>query len=213
VVDPHRAGHELAYHPGETNLRRAQAVVINKVDTARPEDVLVVRNNVASVNPGALVIEAASPIFTPDASAVRGRRVLVVEDGPSVTHGEMPYGAGTVAARQWGAAELIDPRPFAAGSIRDVYRKYPHLERVLPAMGYSPHQVEELEATINATPADAVVVATPIDLGRLIRINKPAVRVKYELQEIGKPDLGDVLDAFAEKHLARPAGAKSGRES
>jgi len=213
VVDPHRAGHELSYHPGETNVRRAQAVVINKVDTARPEDVLTVRNNVVEVNPGALIIEAASPIFASDSSRVHGRRVLVVEDGPSVTHGEMPYGAGTVAARRWGAAELVDPRPFATGSIRDVYRKYPHLERVLPAMGYSPQQVRELEATINATPADLVVVATPIDLGRLIRIDKPAVRVRYELQEVGKPDLSDVVATFVERHLAQPTAARSGQGS
>lgn len=209
VVDPHRAGHEVSYHPGETNVRRAHAVVINKVDTARPEGVLAVRDNVASLNPDALIIEAASPIFAEDSTRVRGRRVLVVEDGPTVTHGEMPYGAGTLAARRWGAAELVDPRPYAEGSIREVYRKYPHLERVLPAMGYSPQQVHELEATINATPADLVVVATPIDLGRLVTIDKPSLRVRYELQEIGRPDLGDVVRAFVEAHLAgTPLGAK-----
>ncbi|MDI6893358.1 MAG: cyclic 2,3-diphosphoglycerate synthase [Bacillota bacterium] len=206
VVDPHRAGHEISYHPGETNVRLAQAVVINKVDTARPEDVLAVRNNVAAVNPGALIIEAASPVFATDPALVRGRRVLVVEDGPSVTHGEMPYGAGTVAARRWGAAELVDPRPYAVGSIREVYEKYPHLERVLPAMGYSPGQVRELEATINATPADVVIVATPIDLGRLITIDRPALRVRYELQEVGKPDLGDVVALFADVCLTSPVG-------
>lgn len=209
VVDPHRPGHELSHHPGETNVRLAQAVVINKVDTARPEDVLAVRNNVASVNPGALIIEAASPVFASDPGLVHGRRVLVVEDGPSVTHGDMPYGAGTVAARRWGAAEIVDPRPYAVGSIRETYEKYPHLERVLPAMGYSPRQVQELEATINATPADVVVVATPIDLGRLITIDKPTVRVRYELQEVGKPDLNDVVARFTETCLT-PA-ARGGR--
>jgi predicted GTPase len=189
VVDPHRPGHEVAYHPGEANLRRADVVVINKIDTASGEDIDEVRYNIAQVNPKAMVIDAASPLSVSDPDAIRGKRVLVVEDGPTLTHGEMRYGAGVMAARKFGAADLVDPRPFAVASIQATYQKYPDIGVLLPAMGYGDHQMRDLEATINATDCDLVVVATPIDLGRIIRINKPSVRVEYELQEIGQPTL------------------------
>jgi len=189
VVDPHRPGHEVAYHPGEANLRRADVVVINKIETANGEDIDEVRYNIAQVNPKAMVIDAASPLSVSDPDAIRGKRVLVVEDGPTLTHGEMRYGAGVMAARKFGAADLVDPRPFAVASIQATYQKYPDIGVLLPAMGYGDHQMRDLEATINATDCDLVVVATPIDLGRIIRINKPSVRVQYELQEIGQPTL------------------------
>ncbi len=192
VVDPHRPGHEVTYHPGEVNVRLADTVVVNKVDTAEPANVALVRQHVAEINPGAMVIEAASPIFVEDAASLRGKRVLVIEDGPTLTHGGMTYGAGVVAARRFGA-ELVDPRPFAVGSIRGVYQKYSHLTDLLPAMGYSHEQVRELEATIAATPCEVVLVATPIDLRRIMKIDKPALRVRYELQEIGTPTLRDAL--------------------
>jgi predicted GTPase len=194
VVDPHRPGHELRYHPGETNLRAADVVVINKIETADGEDVDTVRNNVASANPGATVVEAASPIFVEDPNAIRGKRVLVVEDGPTLTHGEMSYGAGVVVARRFGAAEIVDPRPYAVGSILETYEKYPTTGDVLPAMGYGQGQVEELEQTINNTPCDLVIVATPIDLRRVVTIDKPSQRVRYEMQEVGRPNLADVLE-------------------
>jgi predicted GTPase len=193
VVDPHRPGHEMAYHPGEANVRMADVIVINKVDTASAEGVLEVRNNVAQLNPAATVIEAASPIFVDDPAAIRGKRVLVVEDGPTLTHGEMAYGAGWVAARRFGAAEIVDPRPYAVGSIAQTYAKYPTTGAVLPAMGYSDGQVRELEQTINNAKADLVLIGTPIDLGRLLDLNKPAQRIRYELQEIGQPSLEEVL--------------------
>lgn len=193
VVDPHRPGHELAYYPGEVNLRMADVVLINKVDTADYENVLAVRKNIQSVNPDALVLEAASPIFVDNPEAIRGKRVLVVEDGPTLTHGEMAYGAGVVAARRFGAAEMIDPRPFAVGSIVDTYQKYPTTGAVLPAMGYGPKQMAELEATINNSDADLVIVATPIDLRRVINVKLPMERVRYELQVIGTPTLADLL--------------------
>ncbi len=193
VVDPHRPGHELAYYPGEVNLRMADVVLINKVDTADYENVLTVRKNIQSVNPDALVLEAASPIFVDNPEAIRGKRVLVVEDGPTLTHGEMAYGAGVVAAQRFGAAEMIDPRPFAVGSIVDTYKKYPTTGAVLPAMGYGPKQMAELEATINNSDADLVIVATPIDLRRVINVKLPMERVRYELQVIGTPTLADLL--------------------
>ena len=194
VTDPHRAGHELRYHPGEANLRLADVVVINKIDTARPENVDTLRRNIRVTNPRATVIEAASPIFVEDPGAIRGKRVLVVEDGPTLTHGEMSYGAGTVAARRFGAAELVDPRPYAVGSIAEAFEKYPQMGPLLPAVGYGKRQIEELEETINATPCDLVLVATPIDLRRVLkRIKHPMDRVRYELQEIGRPTLEDVL--------------------
>jgi predicted GTPase len=193
VVDPHRPGHEMAYHPGEANVRMADVIVINKVDTASAEGVLEVRNNLAQLNPSATVIEAASPIFVDDAAAIRGKRVLVVEDGPTLTHGEMAYGAGWVAARRFGAAEIVDPRPYAVGSIAQTYVKYPTTGSVLPAMGYGDAQMRELEQTINNVKADLVLIGTPIDLGRLLDLNKPAQRIRYELQEIGQPTLSEVL--------------------
>ncbi len=193
VADPHRPGHELRYHPGEANLRRADVVVINKVDTASPEGVAEVREDIYAVNPQAVVIEAASPIFVEDPGAIRGKRVLVVEDGPTLTHGEMTYGAGVVAARRFGAAELVDPRPYAVRSIAATFEKYPHIGPLLPAMGYGKEQIEDLQETINRTDCDLVLVATPIDLRRLIDIRHPVDRVRYELQVIGQPTLEEVL--------------------
>ncbi len=193
VADPHRAGHELTYHPGETNLRMADVVVINKVDTADLDAITHVRDSVRRVNPKAIMIEAASPISVGDPDAIRGQTVLVVEDGPTLTHGEMAYGAGVVAARRFGAADIIDPRPYAVRTIADTYVKYPRTGAVLPAMGYGDAQVADLEETINNIPCDLVIIATPIDLTRVLRINRPTQRVGYELQEIGSPTLNDVL--------------------
>jgi predicted GTPase len=193
VADPHRPGHEVSYHPGETNARSADVFVINKVDTAKPEDVIKVRQNLRAVNPEAIVIEAASPLFVDDPAAIQGKRVLVIEDGPTLTHGEMAYGAGWVAAQRFGAAEIIDPRPFAVGSIKATYDKYPTTGRVLPAMGYGETQTRELEQTINAANADLVIIGTPIDLKRIVKIKAPSQRVRYELQEIGQPTLADIL--------------------
>jgi predicted GTPase len=193
VADPHRPGHELRYHPGEANLRMANVVVINKVDTADYRHVLEVRANVRAVNPEAVVLEAASPIFVDNPHEIRGKRVLVVEDGPTLTHGEMTYGAGVVAAQRFGAVEIIDPRPFAVGSIRETYARYPSTGAVLPAMGYGNKQTSELEETINASDADLVIMATPIDLRRVIKIRKPMERVRYELQPLGSPTLADLL--------------------
>lgn len=193
VADPHRAGHELYYHPGETNVRMADVFVINKVDTAKPEDVITVRENLHSLNPNALIIEAASPIFVDNPEAIRGKRVLVIEDGPTLTHGGMAYGAGYVAARRFGAGEIVDPRPFAVGSIIDTYKKYPETGKILPAMGYGDAMMHDLERTIDNSDVDLVIVGTPIDLNRVITIRKPNQRVRYELQEIGKPTLKDIL--------------------
>ena len=193
VVDPHRPGHELRYHPGEANLRMADVVVVNKVGTADPENISLVEENVRRVNPRATVIRARSPIMVDDPEAIRGKRVLVIEDGPTLTHGEMPYGAGTIAAKRFGAAEMVDPRPYAVGSIVKAYEKYRHLGPILPALGYGERQIKELEETINVTPCDVVVVATPIDLRRVVTMNKPAVRVRYELEEVGAPNLEEVL--------------------
>jgi predicted GTPase len=193
VADPHRPGHELRYHPGEANLRMADVVVINKVDTANFEGVTQVRENIYGVNPGAVVVEAASPIFVEDPEEVRGKRVLVIEDGPTLTHGEMTYGAGAVAARRFGAAELVDPRPYAVRSIATTFEKYPHIGQLLPAMGYGDAQMRDLEETINSAECDLVLVATPIDLRRLIDIRHPVDRVRYELQVIGRPTLEEIL--------------------
>ena len=195
VADPHRPGHEMRYHPGETNARSADVFVINKVDTAAAEDVIKVREHLTFLNPNAVIIEAASPLFVDDPGAIRGKRVLVVEDGPTLTHGEMAYGAAWVAARRFGAAEIVDPRPFAVGSIKAIYAKYPTTGAVLPAMGYGDHQTRELEETINRSDVDLVLIGTPIDLNRIIEINKPSQRVRYELQEIGQPTLEDLLKA------------------
>jgi len=193
VADPHRPGHESTYHPGETNARLADIFVINKVDTALPENVISVRENLYRMNPTAQIIEAASPLFVNDPDAIRGRRVLVVEDGPTLTHGEMAYGAGWVAARRFGALEIVDPRPFAVGAIKATYQKYPRTGQILPAMGYGDEMVHDLEETINNSDVDLVISATPIDLSRIIKVNKPIQRVRYELQEIGQPTLMDLL--------------------
>jgi len=200
VADPHRPGHEKAYHPGETNVREADVFVINKVDTANYDNVIAVRNSLHEMNPGAVVIEAASPLFVNDPEAIRGKRVLVIEDGPTLTHGGMKYGAGWVAARRFGAAEIVDPRPFAVGSIHDTYVKYPDTGTILPAMGYGDQMVKDLEETINKADVDLVISATPIDLTRIIKVNKPMQRVRYELQEIGQPSLEEILKAkFSKK--------------
>ena len=195
VADPHRPGHELTYHPGETNVRLADVFVINKVDTAEPEQVNQVRQNLSAHNPNAIIIEAASPLFVDDPQAIRGKRVLVVEDGPTLTHGEMAFGAGWVAARRAGAAEIVDPRPFAVGSLQETFKKYPKTGPILPAMGYGDEMTHDLEETIRGADVDMVVIGTPIDLNRVIKIDKPTQRVRYELQEIGKPTLQDLLTA------------------
>ncbi len=195
VADPHRPGHEISYHPGETNVNSADVFVINKVDTASAENVIRVRENLSAINPQAVIIEAASPLFVDDPAAIRGKRVLVVEDGPTLTHGEMAYGAGWVAARRFGAAEIVDPRPFAVRSILATYKKYPKTGPILPAMGYGEAQTRDLEETIRNADVDLVLIGTPIDLKRIIRIDKPAQRVRYELQEIGQPTLEDLLRA------------------
>lgn len=196
VVDPHRAGHELTYHPGETNFRRADVYVVNKIDTADPEKVKQVLENIKRINPGARVIKANSPIFVEDGSRITGKRVLVIEDGPTLTHGGMRYGAGIVAAQKYQAAEIVDPRAYAVGSIKKTFAKYNHLDKVLPAMGYGERQTRELAATINRIDCDLVVSATPIDLNRVIKVNKPILRVRYELEEIGSPNLKTVLKDF-----------------
>ena len=193
VVDPHRPGHELLYHPGETNLRMATAVLINKVDTADYAGILQVQQNIQQANPNAIVLQGASPVTVDEPTAVRGQRVLVVEDGPTLTHGEMTYGAGIIAARALGAAEIVDPRPYAVRSIAATFAKYPHTGPLLPAMGYGGDQIADLEETIDNTPADLVLIATPIDLGRLINIRKPWQRVRYSLQEIGQPTLKEIM--------------------
>lgn len=193
LADPHRPGHETSFHPGEANLRMADVVILNKVDTARPEDVERVESTVKRVNPRATIIRAASPLTLEQGDMVRGKTALVVEDGPTLTHGGMTYGAGVIAARRHGAAELVDPEPYAVGSIKDTLKKYPSLEPLLPAMGYGREQMRELEETINRTPADVVIIGTPIDLRRVINITKPALRVRYELEEIGRPNLEDVI--------------------
>jgi predicted GTPase len=195
VADPHRPGHESTYHPGEANARAADVFVINKVDTAIPENVISVRENLYRLNPEAVIIEAASPLFVDDPDAIRGKRVLVVEDGPTLTHGEMAYGAGYVAARRFGAAEIVDPRPYAVGSILKTYQKYPTTGPILPAMGYGDEMMGELSQTINNADVDLVIVGTPIDLAGLLKLDKPSQRVRYELQEIGQPTLVDVLKA------------------
>jgi predicted GTPase len=193
VADPHRPGHELLYHPGEANLRRATCVVINKMDTADKKGIEEVKANIQALNPGVTIIEAASPVTVEDPGAIRGKRVLVVEDGPTLTHGEMAYGAGVIAAQRFGAASIVDPRPWVVGSIAQAFRKYPMIGPLLPALGYGDQQMAELRQTIERVECDLVLIATPIDLRRTIHFDKPALRVTYELQEIGKPDLDDVL--------------------
>jgi predicted GTPase len=193
VADPHRPGHGLRYHPGEVNLRSADVIVINKVDTASPEGILQVRETIFAVNPEATVVEGASPIFVEDPKAIRGKRVLVIEDGPTLTHGGMAYGAGVVAAKRFGAAELVDPRPYAVRTIASTFEEYPHIETLLPAMGYGEAQVKDLEESINSTECDLVLIATPIDLRRLVDIKHPTDRVRYEIQVIGQPTLEGIL--------------------
>jgi len=193
VADPHRPGHELLYHPGETNVRMADVIIINKVQTANRHDILTVKENVAKLNPRATVIEAASPIVVDDPSMIKGKRVLVVEDGPTLTHGGMTYGAGTIAAEDYGAAEMVDPRPYAVGSIAEIFAKYPQAGHLLPAMGYSKEQVHELEETINRSGCEVVVAGTPVDLRRVIKVSMPIVRVRYELDEIGHPSLEELI--------------------
>ncbi|MCE5258694.1 MAG: cyclic 2,3-diphosphoglycerate synthase [Chloroflexi bacterium] len=195
VADPHRPGHERSYYPGQVNLRMADAVVINKIDTAEPQSVTAVRESIVDINPQAVIIDAASPISVPAPEQIYNKRVLVIEDGPTLTHGEMKYGAGWVAAKRFGAAAIVDPRPYAVGSIAETFSKY-NVGPILPAMGYSAQQVDELQKTIRNTPCDLILVATPIDLGRLIPLGKPSQRVTYELQEIGNPNLQDILKPF-----------------
>jgi predicted GTPase len=199
VVDPHRPGHELTYYPGEVTLRMADVVVINKMDSAAPEAIQTVRENIAKVNPNAIVIDGASPIKVDDFNVIKGNKVLVVEDGPTLTHGEMKIGAGTVAAQKFGAAELVDPRPFLVGKLAETFEIYPNIGTLLPAMGYGEQQLKDLEATINKVECDAVVIGTPIDLNRIVKISKPNTRVYYDLQEIGYPNLDGVLTEFVNK--------------
>lgn len=202
VVDPHRPGHELTYYPGETNVRLADVIVVNKIDSASPENIATVLRNVASINPHATIIQAASKIEVENEEVIRGKKVLVVEDGPTLTHGDMSYGAGMLAAQRFGAKEIIDPRPYAVQSIAATYEKYPRTGALLPAMGYGDTQVKDLETTINQVPCDSVVIGTPIDLRRIINIKKPSVRVQYSLDEKTKPDLEDVLHKFLHKEKA-----------
>jgi predicted GTPase len=201
VADPHRAGHELTYYPSEVNLRMANIVIVNKVDTADPLNVERVKSNVKQVNPDALILEAASPITVDKPEIIKGKRVLVIEDGPTVTHGNMAYGAATIAAKRFEAEEIVDPRPYAVGSIREAYVQYPHLGSILPALGYGEKQISELKATIDATPCDVVLIGTPIDLRRVMRFAKPTVRVKYELQVLGPVCLEEVIDNFLGRNV------------
>jgi len=204
LLDPHRPGHELLYHPGESNFRRAQVLIVNKMDSAPVSGVQQVMANIAAVNPRSIVIQARSNITVDNPDLIRGKRVLVIEDGPTLTHGEMGYGSGTIAAQKHGAAEIVDPRPAAKGSLADTFERFPWVGKALPAMGYSPAQLEDLAATINATPCDSIVVATPVDLARLILFTKPYCRVRYDLEEISRPDLAEVLASFLRAHIDRP---------
>ncbi|MCX7835167.1 MAG: cyclic 2,3-diphosphoglycerate synthase [bacterium] len=199
ITDPHRPGHETTYHPGETNLRLADVVILNKIDTANGEDIRLVRSTVSQVNPNAILIEAASPISVENHQLIKGKRALVIEDGPTLTHGEMTYGAGIVAAQKFGASEIIDPRPYLCGTLVETFETYPEIGTLLPAMGYGGKQIQDLEKTIANTPCEVVIIATPIDLRRIIQIKQPTVRVTYELQEIGKPTLEDALTPIIQK--------------
>ena len=201
VADPHRAGAELEYYPSEINMKGADVIIINKIETAEPQKIQLVRDNIAAVNPGAVVIDGASPVKVEKHEVITRKRVLVVEDGPTLTHGEMKIGAGTIAAQKFGATELVDPRPFAVGKMEETFRIYPNIGTLLPAMGYGNEQIKDLEKTINATDCDSVIIATPIDLNRIIKINKPTTRVTYDLEEIGYPKLSDILNDFVEKHV------------
>ncbi|MEM4704605.1 MAG: cyclic 2,3-diphosphoglycerate synthase [Candidatus Bathyarchaeia archaeon] len=199
VADPHRAGHELTYHPGEANLRMANVVIINKVDTVDPQKVEIVRESIKQVNPTATVLDAASPVVADNPELIRGKRVLVIEDGPTLTHGDMAYGAGMIMAQNSGASEIVDPRPYAVGTIKEAYKKYPHLGALLPALGYGEKQIAELKQTIERTPCDVVVIGTPIDLRRIISLNKPTVRVRYELKVLGPVSLEQIIDDFLKR--------------
>ena len=199
VVDPLRPNHEVTYYPGEVNFRSADIIVINKIDSARPEDIETVRQNIEKANPKAIVVDAASPITVDDPSVIKGKKVLVIEDGPTLTHGGMKIGAGYVAAKKFGAAEIIDPKPYAVGTIADTYKKYPDTGIILPAMGYSEQQIKDLEKTIENVPCDSVIIGTPIDLKRVAKIDKPSTRVRYELDEIGKPDLDTLITDFLKR--------------
>jgi predicted GTPase len=209
VADPLRLGNELTYHPGEANLRMADVVVINKIDTADLAATEQLRDHIRAANAEAVIIEAASPVMADHPNAVTGRKVLVIEDGPTVTHGEMRFGAGTVLAKKFGAGEIIDPRPFAVGSIANTYETYPDIGPILPAMGYGDDQVRDLEATIERVPCEVVVIGTPIDLSRLVKIRQPVVRVRYELQEIGRPNLADAMQGVLEQLQRQGAHAAS----
>ncbi|MDH5754103.1 MAG: cyclic 2,3-diphosphoglycerate synthase [Candidatus Bathyarchaeota archaeon] len=199
VADPHRAGHEIAYHPGEANLRLANVVIINKVETADPKNVERVKQNVRTVNPNATILEAASPITADKPELIKGKRILVIEDGPTLTHGNMPYGAATIIAKRLGAGEIVDPKPYAVGSIKETYKKYTHLGAILPAVGYGEKQITELKETTDRTPCDVVVIGTPIDLRRVMPIDKPTVRVKYELKVLGPVSLEQILEEFLQR--------------
>ncbi|MCX7955231.1 MAG: cyclic 2,3-diphosphoglycerate synthase [Bacteroidales bacterium] len=199
VTDPLRAGHEVLYHPGETTLRMANVVIINKIDSASLENINILRQNIRNLNPNAIIIEAASPIVVDKPELIRGKKALIIEDGPTLTHGEMKFGAGVIAAYKYGASEIVNPRPYAIGSIAETLETYKDVNLVLPAIGYGEQQIKDLENTINNTPHDIVIVATPIDLSRIIKLTKPHVYVRYELQEIGKPDLKQVISEFIKK--------------
>lgn len=199
VADPHRAGAELSYYPGEVNLRMADVVVINKMDSASPEGIQTVRENIAKVNDKAIVVDGASPILVDKPEIIKGKRVLIVEDGPTLTHGEMKIGAGTVAARKFGATDEVDARPYLVGKLKETYETYPNIGNILPAMGYSDQQLKDLEATISACDCDSVIIGTPIDLNRIIKIDKPNTRVYYDLEEIGYPKLSHIIDQFIKK--------------
>jgi len=200
VADPHRPGAELSYYPGEVNLRLADVVVINKMDSAAPEGIQTVRESIAKVNPTAIVVDGASPIRVDNPELIRGKRVLIVEDGPTLTHGEMKIGAGTIAARKFGAIEEVDARPYLVGKLKETFEIYPNIGNILPAMGYSDQQLKDLETTINNSDCDTVVIGTPIDLNRIIKINKPNTRVYYDLEEIGDPKLSQIIDQFVKEY-------------
>ncbi len=200
VLDPLRPGHEVSYYPGEVVTRMSDVIVINKIDSASLNDINIVRNNIRNINPNAIVIDSASPISVKDPSQIKGKRVLVVEDGPTLTHGEMTIGAATIAAMKFGAAEMVDPRPYIVGKIKQTFETYPHIGTLLPAMGYGDEQIKDLEATINNIPVDLVISGTPIDLGRIVKVNKPLIRVDYDLQEIGYPTFDGILDDFVKNH-------------
>ncbi|MGH8015636.1 MAG: cyclic 2,3-diphosphoglycerate synthase [Candidatus Zixiibacteriota bacterium] len=210
VADPHRPGHEISYYPGENNLLMADVIVINKIESAPQEGIAEVRANIASYNPDAIVVDGASPISVDKPELIKGKRVLAIEDGPTLTHGEMAYGAGVVAAQKFGASELVDPRPYTVRSITQTFEKYPDIGILLPAMGYGKEQIKDLETTINKTKCDSVIIATPIDLSRLMKINKPTVRVGYSLQEIGSPNLTEILTDFVKRFKKpKPVSIKS----